>query len=64
MDGQRKTHRFMVYQDTLKLAYTSHWDLDYLGQAEFDALMAGSANDAVPGTTGIVPSPTAEPPAK
>ncbi|MBR0567329.1 hypothetical protein J5J83_14495 [Azoarcus sp. L1K30] len=62
MDGRRKTHRFMVYQDTLKLAYTSHWDLDYLGQAEFDALMAGAVNDTAPGMPGTVPSTIPDPP--
>ncbi len=39
MDMPAKQHRFSIIQDEVKLAHTSHWDLDYLGQAEFDALM-------------------------
>lgn len=64
MDGQRRTLRFMVYQDALKLAHTSHWDLDYLDRAAFDALMAGSVNDTAPGPPSVVPSPISDPAAK
>lgn len=39
MDLPAKLRKFRIFQDEVKLAHTSHWDLDYLGQAEFDALM-------------------------
>ncbi|PKO79605.1 MAG: hypothetical protein CVU19_16915 [Betaproteobacteria bacterium HGW-Betaproteobacteria-13] len=49
-----KLRRFSIIQDEVKLAHTSHWDLDYLGQAEFDALMNTPAvgPDERPSETG------------
>ena len=39
MDLPAKLRKFRIFQDKVNLAHTSHWDMDYLGQAEFDALM-------------------------
>ncbi|MCK9259005.1 MAG: hypothetical protein RBT39_09340 [Azoarcus sp.] len=45
MDMPAKLRKFRIIQDEVKLAHTSHWDLDYLGRAEFDALMNTAAID-------------------
>ncbi|MDO9596492.1 MAG: hypothetical protein Q7J47_02105 [Azoarcus sp.] len=56
--------KFKIYQDEVKLAHTSHWDLDYLSQTELDALLAqerpadaGAAQvpREVPGKPGLKP---------
>lgn len=61
MDLPAKLRKFRIFQDEVKLAHTSHWDLDYLGQAEFDALMkapAVGADDSVSETVkGANPAP-------
>lgn len=39
MKAPPASRKFKIYRDEIKLAHTGHWDLDYLSQAELDALM-------------------------
>lgn len=41
MNGAEQTSKFRIYQDELKLRHTTHWDLDYLGAADYEAVMKG-----------------------
>lgn len=35
------TKRMKIYQDEVKLRHTSHWDLDTMSRAEYEAYMSG-----------------------
>lgn len=41
MNDPAKAEKFKIYQDELKLRHTTHWDLDYLGAADYEAVMKG-----------------------
>ena len=37
------TKRMKIYQDEVKLRHTSHWDLDTMSQADYEAYMNGQS---------------------
>lgn len=37
------TKRMKIYQDEVKLRHTSHWDLDTMSRAEYEACMSGQS---------------------
>lgn len=39
MPATPKKPRLTIIEDKVKLAHTSHWDLDYLSQADLEAVM-------------------------
>lgn len=39
MAAAPKKCRLTIIEDKVKLAHTSHWDLDYLGRADLEAVM-------------------------
>ena len=50
MKNEQQTKKKRVYYEDIKATHTTHWDLDYLSQAELEALYSknrkagGSAN--------------------
>ncbi len=38
MKNERQTKKKRVYYEDIKATHTTHWDLDYLSQAELEAL--------------------------
>lgn len=54
-----KAGKFKIYQDELKLRHTTHWDLDYLGAEDFEAVMkGGKAMPQAPHPTPVAPPAT------
>ena len=41
MNEPGQARKFKIYQDELKLRHTTHWDLDYLDAADYEAVMKG-----------------------
>lgn len=39
MPATPKKRKLTIIEDKVKLAHTSHWDLDYLSQADLEAVM-------------------------
>ena len=48
MNGAEKALKFKIYQDELKLRHTTHWDLDYLGAADYEGVMKGGKPPSAP----------------
>ncbi|MGL1834858.1 hypothetical protein ACKVEX_14785 [Rhodocyclaceae bacterium SMB388] len=42
------TKRMKIYQDEVKLRHTSHWDLDTMSRAEYEAYMSGQSSAGGP----------------
>ncbi len=49
--------KFRIYQDELKPRHTTHWDLDYLGAADYEAVMKGEKTLPEP-SQAAAPEPT------